>query len=170
MWRLYWFYDAWGELLYVGQSNDITRRLREHERDAPWWPRFVAGGTWRPSAEVYYSLGDVLAAERVAIVRDRPLYNDTHNHGNPHRVTAIRPSSGRSTTRRQVPVRRRPWPRRRVRLVGAGAAWLAAAVAMTWAVLPAVPVGTALWLGPMVATVIVVAATRQSRRPRRRRW
>lgn len=163
-WLLYRFWDAAGRLLYIGQTGRIAvTRLLEHVRKQSWAPQ-IARVEVDPT--VYTSLADVLDAERAAILREQPIYNGTHNHANPHRVITARPA-GRPARWSPTPVRRRAWTRRRIRLVAVGSVWLIVTVAMTWAVLPQVPVGTALWLGPTASTGLVVAGAWQSRR---RRW
>jgi hypothetical protein len=71
---LYRFYDADDMLLYVGISDDWTRRLRQHWRDKPWF-----GDVISVTREPYPDRGAVSAAERAAIRAERPLYNKQHN-------------------------------------------------------------------------------------------
>jgi hypothetical protein len=71
--HLYRHYDANGDLLYVGQSNNAFERYREH--------RYVDG--WTLSAvvmkiESFDSLDEVIAAERKAIRTENPRHNQCH--------------------------------------------------------------------------------------------
>lgn len=36
--HLYRMFNAAGEKLYVGCTNDVWRRLHAHRRTKPWWP------------------------------------------------------------------------------------------------------------------------------------
>lgn len=67
---IYTVYGIGNEVLYVGQTNDIRRRLREHRRLASWW-QYVA--------EVVYVLADTRAAalrhERWCIGVAAPIFN-----------------------------------------------------------------------------------------------
>jgi hypothetical protein len=71
---LYRFYGAGGTLLYIGITNEIPRRLKEHNGDKPWWL-----GVANITVEHYPSRKSVLEAERRAIIAERPLYNDVYN-------------------------------------------------------------------------------------------
>lgn len=67
---VYFVYSAEFELLYVGQTNDVRRRLREHRRLSQWWPL---------ADEVLYAVvgerGAALDAEADMIGDLAPLYN-----------------------------------------------------------------------------------------------
>ena len=67
---LYRFYDATGQLLYVGITLDPGNRWRSHAQDKPWWHE-VRG----ISMETYDTRDQVLAAERRTIAVEHPLYN-----------------------------------------------------------------------------------------------
>jgi GIY-YIG catalytic domain. len=71
---LYRFYGAGGTLLYIGITNEIPRRLKDHSRNKPWWL-----GVTNIKVEHYPNRQSVLEAERRAIIAERPLYNDQHN-------------------------------------------------------------------------------------------
>lgn len=74
---LYRLYDAEGQLLYVGISWQPDERLRDHRLGArKEWTRLVALRTlaW------FDSRSEAEAAEFVAIKRERPLHNGTHNY------------------------------------------------------------------------------------------
>jgi len=73
---LYRFYDAHGQLLYVGISCDPDARWKAHRYEEPkeWCP-LVASRTleWLDSRE------EALAAEVIAIKSEKPRFNGTHN-------------------------------------------------------------------------------------------
>lgn len=166
-WLLYRFWDAAGRLLYIGQTGRIAvARWLEHIRHQSWADQIAR---MEVDTTVYASLAEVIAVERAAILRERPIHNGTHNHGNPHRVAPARPA-GRPARWSPASARRRAGPRWRVRAAAVGAVWLVASAALVWAILPAVPIGTAVWLGPSSVAVALVAAARQTRRRPRRRW
>jgi hypothetical protein len=71
---LYRFFGAGGTLLYIGITNSIPTRLKQHNGDKEWWL-----GVSSITVEHYPSREAVLEAERRAIIAERPLYNDTHN-------------------------------------------------------------------------------------------
>lgn len=71
---LYRFFGAGGTLLYIGITNEIPRRLKQHSGDKPWWL-----GVSSITVEHYPSREAVLEAERRAIITEKPLYNDQHN-------------------------------------------------------------------------------------------
>ena len=71
---LYRAFDGAGDLLYVGISLRPLRRLAEHSKSAPW-SHLVA----RIDLENFNSRADALAAERRAILRERPLRNIAHS-------------------------------------------------------------------------------------------
>lgn len=70
---LYRFYDADNVLLYVGITADLPTRFRNHSRK-PWWHDIG-----RMTVEHFSCRFDVLAAEKLAIASERPLYNSTYN-------------------------------------------------------------------------------------------
>lgn len=70
---LYRHYDATGQLLYVGISNDYARRTDEHAASKPWWSEVA-----ETRVEHFPSRKDALAAERRAIASEAPLYNVQH--------------------------------------------------------------------------------------------
>lgn len=62
--------DAHGNLLYVGQTTDLNRRLQEHARLAVWWQFADSVETFsRPTREAAQSL------ERELIRGCKPSYN-----------------------------------------------------------------------------------------------
>lgn len=71
---LYRMYDGSGELLYVGISTNLDRRLGNHVAGKPWWPQVV-------QITVEHHRNRVLAeiAERNAIATEKPRWNIIHN-------------------------------------------------------------------------------------------
>lgn len=67
---LYRFFDASGQLLYVGVSNNITRRWTQHQAIQPWWFDVVTA-----SVEHYETRGEALEAELTAIRQESPIHN-----------------------------------------------------------------------------------------------
>lgn len=67
---LYWMVDAVGVVIYVGITNDITRRLGQHHA-ARWWPQVE-----RVEIEVYPTRPAARAAELRMIRRHAPRFND----------------------------------------------------------------------------------------------
>lgn len=70
---LYRFFDAGGDLLYVGVTNDPGRRWSRHASDKPWWNEVD-----RIEIDRYPDRTSVLAAERKAVQDERPRYNVVH--------------------------------------------------------------------------------------------
>jgi predicted GIY-YIG superfamily endonuclease len=84
---LYRFYGADGELLYVGITNRLQKRWREHSRHyaATWWPKVRSNTVhWYPNRT------EAGRAEREAIRTEKPLYNVMHTgrHNVPIRTRA----------------------------------------------------------------------------------
>lgn len=75
---LYRYFDADGELLYIGISNDPDFRWKAHlygsGRNA--WPKQAA----RRTIEWCDARAEALKAEEAAIKAERPLYNEKHNY------------------------------------------------------------------------------------------
>ena len=67
---LYRFFDANGDLLYVGITNSPPRRFQQHKTDKDWWHE-VASITL---AE-YPTRTDLMNAEREAVKSESPRYN-----------------------------------------------------------------------------------------------
>lgn len=82
---LYRFYDGDGVLLYIGVTADPGVRFKQHRNDKEWWTQVA---TIR--IEKLPTRASVLAAERIAIQEERPLWNVTHNEA----AAAIRRSRG----------------------------------------------------------------------------
>lgn len=89
---LYRFYDSTGQLLYIGITNRIPRRLDEHGEEKPWYLEVAD-----VKVEHHPDRHAALSAEKAAIKTERPKYNIVHNRG-AHR-TKIQDGSGRWTFR-----------------------------------------------------------------------
>lgn len=70
---LYRFYNAAGKLLYIGITDNPRRRFREHGKTKLWWAEVTV-------REIVHlpSRAELVAAERAAIIKERPLYNIAH--------------------------------------------------------------------------------------------
>jgi hypothetical protein len=84
---LYRFFDASGQLLYVGITNNPARRFTQHGVSRDWWHEVE---TIR--MERHDDREAVLAAEKRAILAEGPRYNVKHNGGAP--VTTETPERG----------------------------------------------------------------------------
>lgn len=78
MTTLYRFFDASGALLYVGIAGRFSARLRAHRREAPWYAAATS-----ITLERFETRAEAEAAERAAIVSERPAHNVQHNSGKP---------------------------------------------------------------------------------------
>lgn len=67
---LYRFFDADGNLLYVGASSNAPARLEQHRRDKSWWSQ-VASCTMEHYEHRYLAV----AAEVHAIREEKPRHN-----------------------------------------------------------------------------------------------
>lgn len=67
---VYRLYGEGRRLLWIGCTNDLRRRLRQHRTRKAWWPEVVScEAKWFDN---YREAGD---AERGALWRERPAYN-----------------------------------------------------------------------------------------------
>lgn len=67
---LYRFYDREGNLLYVGITNDLAKRMRAHRGHSRWWPQATRRAmTW------YGTRGAAECAEGLAILSEKPRHN-----------------------------------------------------------------------------------------------
>ena len=75
---LYRLYAADGTLLYVGITDQLLERFREHRCHRRWWPE-VAGQSFTR----YDTRGEAEEAERAAICSEAPVHNvlGTPRHG-----------------------------------------------------------------------------------------
>jgi excisionase family DNA binding protein len=71
---VYRFYAADGRLLYVGITSSASSRLAQHAGDKDWFPEVA-----RATFEHHATREDALAAEREAIVAERPVHNLRHS-------------------------------------------------------------------------------------------
>lgn len=79
--RLYRFYNDAGVLLYVGMTGRRSlERLVEHLK-TKLWARDIA--CWERDPRVWHNEQECLAAERAAIIGERPVHNVAHNGNNP---------------------------------------------------------------------------------------
>lgn len=73
--NVYVVYDGAHGLLYIGQTVDVRRRLRQHRRADPWW--------WEEAAEVWVIAGksrdEAASIECAMIEAARPPGNYQHN-------------------------------------------------------------------------------------------
>ena len=67
---LYRFFDADGNLLYVGISDNLTARFKWHRDAQSWW-----GSVARKTITWYGTRNKAFAAEDYAIKTEFPLYN-----------------------------------------------------------------------------------------------
>lgn len=67
---LYRLFDDAGVLLYIGVTNEWSRRDGEHARTKPWW-----GEVTRVERKSFPTRDSVLAAEKHAIRSENPRYN-----------------------------------------------------------------------------------------------
>lgn len=67
---LYRYFDASGDLLYVGITNSVGRRWDQQAQQQPWWP-----SSSRQTVDWYPTRGAAETAERAAVQTEKPLYN-----------------------------------------------------------------------------------------------
>lgn len=67
---LYWLWDREGQLLYVGITDDVDRRMRDHSKDKFWW-----GDVKRTTKVAFQTRYEALWAEWAVIATSRPVYN-----------------------------------------------------------------------------------------------
>lgn len=67
---LYFLWNAIGELLYVGITDNPSRRFAEHQKTQPWWSEVATR-----KCEIYDSKLLAEMAEKEAIVSMHPKYN-----------------------------------------------------------------------------------------------
>lgn len=71
---VYWHWDANGVLLYIGYTEDMGAREKQHSREDDWYTEVVATKRTR-----YGSEAEARAAETEAIREEQPKYNVMHN-------------------------------------------------------------------------------------------
>src|SRR5690554_1450800 len=82
---LYRFYDKDDRLLYVGITNNFGARFSHHSNLKAWWEDVA-----RSSMEHFPNRKAALAAERAAIVAERPRFNIVHNPARPRKPERAR--------------------------------------------------------------------------------
>lgn len=71
---LYRFFNANGDLLYIGVTANAHRRITDHRDEKEWWTEIQT-----ITLEHFPDRDSVLKAERAAIKAELPLYNVVHN-------------------------------------------------------------------------------------------
>lgn len=94
---LYRYFNADGDLLYIGISIDPDGRLKAHRDNHEPWVSEAA----RRSVEWHDTRADALKAEEEAIKAERPRFNGKHNYNDAPFDPAAWP---RVTGRHKVPV------------------------------------------------------------------
>jgi hypothetical protein len=69
---VYRFFDATGQVLYIGSTISIARRRKQHTT-APWWPAVAA-----ERVDQYPTRAEAATAEVRAIKAELPLHNRTY--------------------------------------------------------------------------------------------
>lgn len=72
---LYRFYDERRQPLYIGITNDTTRRFNTHKRSF-WWHEVA-----HVEEETFDAREEAEVAERTAITEEAPRYNHVYNGG-----------------------------------------------------------------------------------------
>ncbi|MEV5211301.1 GIY-YIG nuclease family protein [Micromonospora sp. NPDC053740] len=67
---LYWLWDREGQLIYVGITDDVERRMRDHAKDKFWW-----GDVKRTTKMAFQTRHEAEWAEWAVIATSRPVYN-----------------------------------------------------------------------------------------------
>lgn len=67
---------------YIGEAFDPAARARQHAATSWWWPHVDP----QPHVVWYRSKAEARAVETLAILNERPHFNDRHNQANPGRV------------------------------------------------------------------------------------
>lgn len=83
---IYRLFDETGQLLYVGLTCQLARRLSSHELEKTWWADVA-----HISVEHYPTRDEAIDAESVAIRREGPRYNIVQPVGRPRRVASSDP-------------------------------------------------------------------------------
>jgi predicted GIY-YIG superfamily endonuclease len=71
---LYRFFDFSGQLLYVGMTNNPSKRLRRHRSEKWWWVEIA-----NIQLQHFSNRYDLRAAELEAIRSEKPIYNIVEN-------------------------------------------------------------------------------------------
>lgn len=83
---LYRWYNTNDDLLYVGITNNPSARSYTHNKESRF---FIDDTPVRCALELFGSRDEVLDAERLAIINEKPIYNKVHNTRNPFRAKPI---------------------------------------------------------------------------------
>jgi predicted GIY-YIG superfamily endonuclease len=83
---LYRFFDCANDLLYVGITKSFGQRWLNHSQKKPWWSEVRSH-----TAEWLDSRHEAEAAEKQAVISERPKYNIIHKP-RPKRVPVPRPA------------------------------------------------------------------------------
>jgi len=140
---------------YVGETVRLPFvRLMEHIYDQPWADTIVR---WEVESTVYPGKAAVLAAEKAAIERERPLYNIEHNMGNPLRVKPWEAVAHRQAREPgwQPPVKGTRVPRQRRTTAAAAATVTTPAWAWAWEWTPQ-RIKVAAWAAGWLLIAVVV--------------
>lgn len=76
-----------GDVIYIGSTIDLDKRVPKHRTYKPWWPEVATIDT-----ETYSNLASARAAEAAAILAEQPRYNQLG-------LTAPKPRVGRRGNR-----------------------------------------------------------------------
>jgi excinuclease UvrABC nuclease subunit len=91
---LYRYFDADGNLLYVGMASNPLSRLTTHAASKPWWHELASA-----KVEHFETRIEAERAETEAIERERPRYN---RHGIIPRSALANMTAAHEATRRGV--------------------------------------------------------------------
>lgn len=67
---IYAYYDAEGNLLYIGSTRHMLNRFQQHKKENKWMSQAVSIAMWGP-----YNQHEGLLCEKVLIAQNNPLYN-----------------------------------------------------------------------------------------------
>jgi excinuclease UvrABC nuclease subunit len=70
-----------GDLLYIGCSGILMRRMEQHSVESGWWSQVAT-----IEVEHHPTRTAALMAETAAIASESPLYNKNHNSSSEHLV------------------------------------------------------------------------------------
>lgn len=76
--EVYRLYSDADLLLYVGQTNNLSERLRQHSYESPWW-QYVAWACLESAVDIT----EALAIERQAIAEELPVHNRSRGNVRP---------------------------------------------------------------------------------------
>ena len=82
---VYQLHDTRGRLLYVGSTDHLAERLRQHAKRQTWWDQVT-----HRTIEAFPNREAAVVRERDIIVRNAPLHNRTQPRPEPTIVIAAR--------------------------------------------------------------------------------